>query len=101
MARRVPTVKIVAPDRYDREWVRINEADYDPGEHTRFDEREEAEPSEKLVDLLGTRQANALARAGLTTIEAAMTYHREEGDLTELEGVGDGTVEDLTQAADA
>jgi len=94
MARRVPTVKIVAPDRYGRDWIRVDEEDYDPGEHTLWDKRE---PSDQLKEVVSTRQANALAEAGITTIGEALGY---EGDLTELDGVGDGTVDDLLDAAD-
>jgi len=50
------------------------------------------EPSDDLVELVGTRQANALAEAGLQTIEAAASY---DGNLTALEGVGDATAEDI------
>ena len=54
------------------------------------------EPSDDLVELVGMRQANALAEAGLQTIEAAASY---EGDLTALEGVGDATAEDIADVA--
>jgi hypothetical protein len=50
------------------------------------------EPSEDLVELVGAPPANALAEAGLPTIEAAASY---DGDLTEIGGVGDTTAEDL------
>jgi predicted flap endonuclease-1-like 5' DNA nuclease len=53
-------------------------------------------PSEDLVELVGTKQANALAEAGLQTIEAAAGY---EGDLTELKGVGDATAADIADFA--
>jgi len=98
MARRVPTVKIVAPDRFGREFIRIDKEDYDPDEHTLWEDREEAQPSDELVEALGTRQANRLARTGLTTIEEALSFHRGEGDLTELDHVGEGTVDDLLDA---
>lgn len=62
-----------------------------------LEEAEESpEPSEDLKELVGTRPANALAKAGLTTIEEALAY---EGDLTELDGVGDQTAEDLAAFA--
>lgn len=54
------------------------------------------EPSDDLKELVGTRPANALAKAGLTTIEEALAY---EGDLTDLDGVGDQTAEDLADFA--
>lgn len=56
-----------------------------------------SEPSDGLKDAVGTRQANALAEAGLTTVEEALGY---EGDITELDGVGEATAEDLLEAAD-
>jgi len=55
------------------------------------------EPSEDLVGLVGTKQAGALAEAGLPTIEAAASYG---GDLTEIGGVGDATAEDLADFAE-
>ena len=54
------------------------------------------EPSEDLAKLVGTKQANALAEAGLRTIEAAASY---DGDLTALEGVGDATAADIADVA--
>jgi predicted flap endonuclease-1-like 5' DNA nuclease len=51
-----------------------------------------SEPSEDLVELVGAKQANTLAEASLQTIEAAASY---DGDLTEIDGVGDRTAEDL------
>jgi len=55
------------------------------------------EPSDDLVELVGTRPAGALANAGLPTIEEALSY---EGDLTELDDVGDGTAETLADFAE-
>jgi len=54
------------------------------------------EPSEDLAERVGTKQADALAEAGLPTIEAAASYG---GDLTEIGGVGDSTAEELTSIA--
>ena len=95
MARR-STVKIEARADYSTEYERIPKEEYDPDEHTRFEEREKAQPSDQLVDLLGTRQANRLAEAGLTTIVEGLAY---DGDLTELNGVGDSTVDALLEAS--
>jgi len=55
------------------------------------------EPSKDLKELVGTKQANRLAEAALTTIEEALAY---EGDLTALDGVGDSTAEDLIAFAE-
>jgi len=46
---------------------------------------------------VGTKQANALAEAGLQTIETAASY---DGDLTKIGGVGDATAEDLADFAE-
>jgi len=54
-------------------------------------------PSEDLKELVGTKQANRLAESGITTIEEALAF---EGDLTELEGVGPATAEDLIAFAE-
>jgi len=55
------------------------------------------DPSEELTEVVGTRQAGALAEAGLPTIEAALGY---EGDLTDIDGVGPATAEDLADVAE-
>jgi len=99
-------VKHPEPDKMGtgRSTMRIRKDRYDPDVHELADGEEppkadaaedEPEPADMLVDLVGTRQANALARAGLATIDAALAYHEDEGDLTELKDVGPGTVEDL------
>jgi len=92
------TVKIVARANYSTPYERISEEEYDPEEHTLWENRDEAEPSDQLRDILSTRQANALAEAGITSLEEAMAY---DGDLTDVNGVGDGTVDDLLDAAEA
>lgn len=55
------------------------------------------EPSEDLQELVGPKQASALADAGLPTIEEALAY---EGDLTSLDGVGDATADDIAAFAE-
>lgn len=89
------TIEVEYPDddfRCDTYW--INEADYDPDVHTRAD----AEPTDELVEVVGARAANALAAAGLDTLEAAATY---DGDLTALDGVGDATAATLDADTDS
>lgn len=84
------TMRIRA-DRYDSDVHELAEGE-DPPSST---DEDTPDPDEALVDLVGGRRANALARAGLTTIEGALAYHDEDGDLTDLDGVGDGTLEAL------
>jgi len=69
----------------------IEEAGDDPSEES------SGGPSEELTEVVGTRQAGVLAEAGLPTIEAALGY---EGDLTDIDGVGPATAEDLADVAE-
>lgn len=48
-----------------------------------------------LEELVGTRQANALTKAGYGTVQAAKALSKEA--LTEIHGVGEGTYESLHQ----
>jgi hypothetical protein len=101
MARR-DTIKIEARADYSTDFERIPAEAFDPEKHTRYDESAAEEPALEsgetaLSDVLSTRQANALAEVGLSTLEDALAY---DGDLTELDGVGAGTVETLYEAAD-
>ena len=50
-------------------------------------------PSEELKQLVGTRQANALAEGGFDSVEAAQELAEDE--LTALDGVGASTFERL------
>ena len=95
----------ISPEAYDPDehtladgetWTPGEEVSADGGDSSEKEAGKDApEPSDELLDLLSTRQANALARAGLATVEAAVSYHREEGDLTDLDDVGPGTVDAL------
>lgn len=93
---RVPTVKIKAPDRYPGDYLIINESDYDPDEHTLYEEA--TAPSDALVEVVGTRYAKALAKGGITTLDAARALSEEE--VNDLPGVGSATYEALHDSAD-
>jgi len=101
-------IEVVYPDeKFRRDTYFIPPDQYDPETHTLADGEDwtpdgdpadtGATPSDALTDVVGTRRANALAEAGLPTIEEALAY---PGDLTEIRDVGQGTVEDLVDAAD-
>jgi hypothetical protein len=107
---RLETVKVTAPDGYDRDFVVINKSDFDEDEHTLYEEPEtdddtdgvapelsdapkEEGPSDALVDRVGKRQAEALYLAGVGTVEDATQLDEEQ--LVALDGVGDATYKAL------
>lgn len=93
---RVPTVKIKAPDRYPGDYLIINKSDYDPDEHTLYEEANA--PSDALVKVVGTRYAKALAEGGITTLDAARALSEEK--VSDLPGVGSATYQALHDSAD-
>lgn len=55
-----------------------------------------SEPQDRLQEVVGTRQANALQAAGYGTLPAAQALSKE--DLTAIDGVGKTTFEKLQDA---
>lgn len=91
-------LEVVYPDEdFRRDTYFIHPDAYDPDEHELAEGETAPGEGQTLEGVVGTRQANALADAGLTTVEEALEY---DGDLTELDGVGQGTVDDLLEAAE-
>lgn len=96
-------VEVKHPGEHGPESMRIRADRYDPDVHELAEgedppsgtDEDAPEPDEALADLVGTRQANAFAKAGITTIDEALEH---EGDLTDLDGIGQSTVDDLLSA---
>jgi predicted flap endonuclease-1-like 5' DNA nuclease len=91
------TIEVEYPDDdFRRDTYFINEADYDPDEHTLAEGQDApTTTSDALEELVGATAAKGLAGAGLTTIEAAQAY---EGDLTDIDGVGEATADKIAEA---
>jgi predicted flap endonuclease-1-like 5' DNA nuclease len=100
---RLETVRIVAPEGHSGPFITINERDFDPEEHVRYEPGAAAPGADAealpLAEVVGTREAKALARGGVHTLAEAEAAGPDVLDA--IDGVGPATVRALAEAIEA